>query len=408
MSEHGPLTALIRREIEAQGAILFARFMELALYAPGLGYYEREEPAIGRQGDFYTSVSVGSLFGELLAFRFAEELPKRGTPLQLVEAGAHDGRLAADILGWLHERRPADFAALEYWIVEPSPRRRAWQEKTLAKFATRVRWSETLGEIPVTGYRMLFCNELLDAFPVHRFGWDAREKRWFEWSVGWDDGRFVWRRMENLDSLALLNLSCDSLRPSRLCGSSIGSPTAEARRAQRAEEEAPSAASAGLVSALRFPLSAFEDVLPDGYTLEVSPAAEEWWRQAAATLGHGQLLCLDYGLTDDELFAPQRTQGTLRAYRQHRHATDPLADPGEQDLTAHVNFSALQRAGEREGLTTETLVSQTQFLTRIAARTWAKPESFGAWTPPRTRQFQTLTHPEHLGRAFRVLIQSRD
>ena len=380
MNEHGPLTELIRGEIAARGALPFARFMELALYAPGLGYYEREEAVIGRRGDFYTSVSVGSLFGELLAFQFAGwateargEMVDAGCrmPAQIVEAGAHDGRLAADILGWLREQRGELFAALEYWIVEPSARRRAWQEKTLAGFASSVRWAETLGELPDAEYRILFCNELLDAFPVHRLGWDARARQWFEWGVGWDGGHFVWQR---------------SALP----------PTA-----------AHETSATSLVSAFRFPLSAFLEVLPDGYTIEVSPAAEPWWHEAATTLTHGKLLCFDYGLTDDELFAPERTRGTLRAYHRHHAGDDPLVAPGEQDLTAHVNFSALQRAGEAAGLRTESFVTQSQFLTALAAKAWAAPASFSAWIPACTRQFQTLTHPEHLGRAFRVLVQGR-
>ncbi len=148
-------------------------------------------------------------------------------------------------------------------------------------------------------------------------------------------------------------------------------------------------------------------VLPDGYTLEVSPAAEEWWRAAAAWLGRGKLVTIDYGLSEGELFSPHRPKGTLRAYRRHHLAEDPLANPGEQDLTAHVNFGVLQRAGEAAGLRTEALVSQARFLTDLAAQAWAEPSSFGPWTARHTRQFQTLTHPEHLGRAFRVLVQSR-
>ena len=118
-----PVTAAIRQAIPAGGAIPFARFMELALYHPDAGYYEREATNVGRGGDFFTSVSVGSVFGELLAHRFAgwlEALPGAG---QLVEAGAHDGRLAADVLGWFQRWRPALFTRLEYWIMEPSPRR---------------------------------------------------------------------------------------------------------------------------------------------------------------------------------------------------------------------------------------------------------------------------------------------
>jgi SAM-dependent MidA family methyltransferase len=161
-------------------------------------------------------------------------------------------------------------------------------------------------------------------------------------------------------------------------------------------------------------------VLPDGYTIETCPAAESWWREAANILGHGKLLTIDYGYTADELFSPGRTRGTLRAYFRHHAGDDILANVGEQDLTAHVNFSAIQAAGESVGLRTEMFSTQSQFLTRILEKAskdnslgeLVSPKSDGGesedgWTAAQARQFQTLTHPEHLGRAFRVLVQSR-
>jgi SAM-dependent MidA family methyltransferase len=148
------------------------------------------------------------------------------------------------------------------------------------------------------------------------------------------------------------------------------------------------------------------EVLPDGFTTEVCPAAEEWWRLASSALECGRLAAVDYGLIAEEFFVPERIDGTTRAYHRHRSSSEVLANPGEQDITAHVNFTAIRAAGETAGLRTDTLLSQAQFLTAIAARTWKEGSSFGAWTPERTRQFQTLTHPEHLGRSFRVLVQS--
>jgi SAM-dependent MidA family methyltransferase len=118
-------------------------------------------------------------------------------------------------------------------------------------------------------------------------------------------------------------------------------------------------------------------------------------------------MTIDYGLNAEEFFAPQRAQGTLRAYRCHRQTDDVLADPGEQDITAHVNFSALQSAGEAARLKTELLCTQTQLLTRIAERLWKAGGEPSAWKPEQTRQFQTLIHPDHLGRAFRVLVQKK-
>ena len=119
------------------------------------------------------------------------------------------------------------------------------------------------------------------------------------------------------------------------------------------------------------------------------------------------MLAVDYGLTAEEFFVPERKEGTLRGYHRHRSTRDVLACPGEQDITAHVNFTAIRAAGEAVGMRTEAFLTQAQFLTAIAARTCADEDSLGKWTPERTRQFQTLIHPEHLGRSFRVLVQSR-
>jgi SAM-dependent MidA family methyltransferase len=119
------------------------------------------------------------------------------------------------------------------------------------------------------------------------------------------------------------------------------------------------------------------------------------------------VLAIDYGLKAEEFFVPHRKEGTARSYHRHHSNGDVLADPGEQDITAHVNFTAIQAAGELAGLNTEAFLTQAQFLTGIASHTWKDKDLFGTWNAERIRQFQTLTHPEHLGRSFRVLVQSR-
>jgi SAM-dependent MidA family methyltransferase len=349
---------LIRGEAAKTGVLSFARFMELALYAPGCGYYEAQKNCVGRRGDFYTSVSTGELFGQLLAFQFAgwlEDIQISNLQPQIVEAGAHDGKLAADILNWLQSNRPELFRQIEYCILEPSAIRQQWQRETLKPFAPRVRWFSRFNDSTIQRFNgVIFSNELLDAFPVQRFGWDASNKKWFEWGVAVDGNKFVWAKIPN--------------------------------------------------SGFQTPDSKLEPVLPDNYTVEISPAAGNWWREAANSLKQGKLLAIDYGLTADELFSPARTNGTLRAYFRH-HVTDAvLANPGEQDLTAHVNFSAIQKVGEEAGLKTEMFSTQTKFLAQILEKT-LREKSF-EWSATRTRQFQTLTHPEHLGRAFHVLVQS--
>jgi SAM-dependent MidA family methyltransferase len=365
-------TAAIREEILKSGEISFARFMELALYCPETGYYETNKDNVGRAGDFITSVSAGSLFGELLAFQFAEwleELKIQNEKLTIIEAGAHDGKLARDILNWLRTHRPELFSGIEYWILEPSLNRQAWQRETLEAFPN-VRWHNSqLSTFNPQLTGIIFGNELLDAFPVRRFGWDARGKNWFEWGVALAGEKFGWTKIP-------------------IPHSALGTPRSELP-----------------ASILHLPSSLLE-VLPDGYTVETSPAAEDWWRGAAGILTRGKLLAIDYGFTAEEQFSPSRLNGTLRAYHRHHVSDDLLADPGEQDLTAHVNFSAIQKAGEAAGLATDLFSTQPQFLTRILQKAVAG-KSFADWDARRARQFQTLTHPEHLGRAFRVLVQSR-
>jgi SAM-dependent MidA family methyltransferase len=208
----------------------------------------------------------------------------------------------------------------------------------------------------VTG--IIFSNELLDAFPVRRVGWNAKKKEWFEWGVGVAGEKFVWAKM------------------------------------QVSSADVPDVASPLL------------EVLPDKFTTEISPAAAAWWRMAAASLTRGRIVTADYGLDAEEFFAPSRANGTLRGFYRHHFADDLLANVGEQDLTAHVNFSEIRRVGEDSGMRTEFDSTQGKFLTGILEKT-VKDKKFGEWTPARGRQFQTLTHPEHLGRAFRVLVQSR-
>ena len=395
------LSQIIANEIEIAGKISFARFCELALYCPVYGFYEKEGDNIGRDGDYYTSVSVGPLFGELLGFQMAQWLRRCDRcegPLKIVEAGAHDGELARDILNWFREFAADLYEGIEYWIVEPSPARQQWQQRTLRDFEGKVFWAKEVASLGACARRpaldcsrqaedslalpspgapasncsksaessirgVIFCNELLDAFPRHRVGWDAKKREWFEWGVGVEAERFAWMRLDG------------------------------------------GASGAALVPGLP---SELLSVLPDGFTTEVCPLAEEWWQQAAGTLACGKLVAIDYGLDAEEFFAPNRSQGTLRSYRKHQLSGDVLAEPGEQDITAHVNFTAIQDAGEGAGLRTEMFVSQEQFLTGIVANVLKRPGGFGEWTSKHARQLQTLIHPEHLGRAFRVLVQSRE
>jgi SAM-dependent MidA family methyltransferase len=207
---------------------------------------------------------------------------------------------------------------------------------------------------------IIFANELLDAMPAHRLGWEAAAKKWFEWGVGFANEDFFWTRMELKWDIAPKGL------PEELLA-----------------------------------------ILPDGFTTEVCPPATRWWRQAAAALKGGRIMTCDYGLSAEQFFSPERREGTLRAYYRHRQNGELLARAGEQDLTAQVNFTEISAAGESRGLKTEAWSSQGRLLTRVLEKMVANKNLLEKWTPAKTRQFQTLTHPEHLGRSFQVLVQSR-
>ena len=350
----GPLARIIENEIVRSGVISFARYMELALYNRDHGYYRKSH--IGKAGDFFTSISVGPLFGQMLAYFLAKQLAGIEGQLHIVEAGANDGALAADILSWLAQNRPEIAEKLQYFIVEPIDELQERQREKLQSVGQvaplGVKWVGAIEDIPAINGAII-SNELLDAFPVHVFRWRRAEKQWREYGV---DAEFAFIPLTSLPNWASESLA--ELKP-------------------------------------------LEAYLPDQFTVEFSPAAETWWRRAAEQLKVGSLLTFDYGDESTGLWSPSRAHGTLRAYRNHKLVADVLADPGEQDITASVNFTRIRRAGEAVGLKSAPLQSQSHFLTQIAAEFFANP------TATEVRQFQTLTHPEHLGRSFKVLVQSR-
>lgn len=343
-------------KIESGGALPFSDFMATALYDSELGYYARETRQVGRGGDFFTSVSVGPLFGELLARRFLREWKSSGAPARwrIVEFGAHDGTLAADILGAISRLVPSAFAALEYVIPEPLPRLRAAQRETLAGFPGKVRFASEVGEIsadPLPG--VAFGNELLDALPFHVVEWEKNGWRECRVALG-ADGEFIWETNHAITDPSLLAA-----------------------------------------------LTELGGDFPDGYRTEVRTNYRDFLAPLTRCLSSGLLLWPDYGFARPELYHPDRKTGTLRTFSKHRAAENPLATPGEIDITAHVDFTAVAEAAISLGCRPLTFRNQGAWLTEIA-RDWlisleSRPDMAAL------RQFQTLTHPAHLGGSFHVL-----
>lgn len=301
-----PAAAIIREEIARRGPISFARFMQIALYHPEHGYYARNN--IGKAGDFFTSVSVGPLFGQLLAFYLAGRLEKIPGQLKIVEAGANNGQMARDILDWLAARRPRLLERLTYLIIEPIPKLAVIQQEKLAGLP--VEWASK----EIEPFRGAFvANELLDAFPIEVYRWRKVESSWFQSGVSWSGDRFCWQ----------------DLAPARF---------------QEFHD--------------------LEQHLPDGFAIELSPSAEMFWSNIARKLEQGVLMTFDYGY---DRLNPAAIDGTLRGFHDHKLIEDVLASPGEIDITASVNFDRIRGAGALNGVATEALLAQDRFLTRILA-----------------------------------------
>jgi len=344
----------IREEIAAAGgAISFARFMELALYAPELGYYAAGKQKFGAAGDFTTAPELGSLFARCLARPCQDILAELGGG-DILEVGAGSGALATDLLleletlGALPER---------YLILELGTELRARQAETLRdrapRFLERVHW---LDRLPAGVRGIVLANELLDALPVERF--KVTEAGIHRLDVAWENERFAWRE----------------------------EPADEPVRA-RIE-----------------PLA-----LPPGYLSEINLRAEAWVRSVADVLQQGVMLLVDYGFPRAEFYHPQRTHGTLMCHYRHRAHDDPLVLVGLQDITAHVDFSAVAEAGTGAGLVLAGYTSQAAFLIgcgleKLAAS--SDPEAVRAHLDL-TRQIKTLTLPHEMGELYKAIALSR-
>jgi SAM-dependent MidA family methyltransferase len=347
------LREVIADRIRASGPISFAEFMDISLYHPELGYYARAAQKTGRAGDFFTSVDVGPIFGELLAKQFAEMFRLIGPrAFDLVEAGAGSGRLARDVLDSAQKHDPEFYAAIRLSLVEQSPAARASQVETLGPHAPLLAHSSSA--LPEEIHGVIYANELLDALPTH---------------------------VVVMTEAGLREVFVD-VQPS----TSAQGP----RFVERFEE----------LSTPRIAeyLSRAGAEMRSGWRAEVNLRAQEWTKNAAASLRRGFMVLIDYGHDERELYDASHSAGTLTSYKQHSQLADCLQEPGETDITAHVDLSAVTRTAEHSGLDVLARLDQTYFMLGLGIT------DLEGLSLHQRLALKTLLLPGGLGSTHKVLI----
>lgn len=362
---HPELVAAISSEITRCGPIPFVRFMELALYHPQYGYYMRQPDGAGHErigwsGDFYTSSDVHSILGRAIAAQAKQmdELLGCQTPFTIVEMGAGKGLLARDCLAAIHAKRN-DFASrVRYVLIERSPAMQALQRQHLAPWLHEpglVTWVEGLDALaPQSMTGLFFSNELVDAFPVHRIQMVADQAQ--ELFVDYRDGRFE-----------------ECLKP-------LSTP------------------------ALDQFLQRLKPTWPEGYRTEVNLQALDWMEQVAQRIDRGFVVTIDYGHTAQDLYGPERKDGTFLCYYQQLTGDVPYERIGQQDMTAHVDFTSLATAGAAAGLSVTGFTNQMSFLMGLGV------EDMIGQLDPESSEFGAAIHllkPDGMGRTFKILVQHR-
>jgi len=358
------LAARIREQLLAAGGWLsFERFMELALYAPGLGYYSAGSTKLGGGGDFVTAPEVSDLFGRCLARQCAQVLAVTGG--EILELGAGTGRLAAVVLA---ELAAHDLLPERYAILEVSGDLRERQRRRLATLPAALRerivWLERLPELPVRG--VILANEVADALPCRRFACGA----------------------EGVTEVGVALAS---------------SPTGEEIRFRDAARAADPDL-AGVCAAMRATLSE----LPQGYTSEVCLQLAPWIASLGDTLERGLLLLTDYGLPRRHYYHPQRTSGTLRCHFKQRAHADPYLNVGVQDITAWVDFTRVAEAASAAGLSLGGFATQAAFLLALGIESLAAAAADGARRARLAGEALRLLMPEEMGESFKAMALTRD
>ncbi|MGL5793751.1 MAG: class I SAM-dependent methyltransferase [Waterburya sp.] len=349
--------------------ITFAEYMGLVLYHQQYGYYNSGVVSIGAKGDFFTSASLGKDFGELLAIQLQEMWQNLDcpNPFYVVEMGAGNGQLAQDILGFIQNNNQQFIQALKYIIIERSPALKKLQQDILKPFTafdlTWQTWSD-LADDSITG--CFFSNELVDAFPVH----------------------LITKQQQQLQEVYL------SLEQEQLTQTIAPLSTTKINEYF------------DLIG-----INLLESEYPENYLTEVNLDALDWLTTVANRLQQGYILTIDYGYTADKYYRPARSQGTLQCYYQHRRHNNPYVNLGYQDLTAHVDFTALQRQGELCNLETLGYTQQGLFLMALGLGDRLNELSTGKYAIAEIFQRRDALHqlidPTGLG-GFGVLIQGKN
>jgi SAM-dependent MidA family methyltransferase len=384
-----PIADSLVEVIQERGPITVAAFMEHALYHPRFGYYARAARRSGRAGDFFTSVDVGPLFGELLEIQLAEmhailagvspqlsglgAEPRRPKPdgrFDLIEAAAGNGRLSTDILRAARRRDPAFYNAVRLHLVEVSPEARRGQTEALGE--VRDRLASSSPDLPDSFEGALVANELLDAMPVHQVVMRADGLREVYVDVA--------RPMQHRDR--------DAEGPARPLVIVEGPPS---------------------TPELQGYLDRLDVTLEPGWRGEINLDAIAWVRDAARRLRRGFIILIDYGHHARHLYSTSHAGGTLTTYARHHSdgpesvsATPPwLMQPGERDITSHIDFTSVRAAAEHEGLTTLGFLDQTYFVLGLL-------EHWEEGSRPPSLALKTLMMPGGLGSTHKVLILGKD
>ena len=394
MTRNSQLCQLIAQQIDQspQQRITFAEYMDWVLYHPQHGYYMNRDSGIGPRGDFITSPHLGHDFGELLAEQLADMwvVLGRPAPFALVEMGAGQGLVATDVLGYLQQRHPDCFQAVEYIIVEKSTALVNEQKQRLQRWleaGVGLQW-RSLDHIPPNSIvGCCFSNELVDAFPVHQV-------------VLTEAG------------LQEIYVACLARKEQAEGGEKNVAATPQLLRFKEMVGELSTPKLAEYFEGLGIDLQI--GAYPQGYRTEVNLAAFDWLKTVIQKLQRGYLLTIDYGYPAQRYYSPARSQGTLQCYYRHTHHDHPYEHVGYQDLTAHVNFTALERWGELWDLETVGFTQQGMFLmalglgdrlSAISQITQADPSTLqGALR--RRDTLHRLIDPMGLGN-FGVLVQCK-